>query len=69
MYSGTQLFLSSKVQLPSGQGVSREVHPRDKLVWCAAHADIKVLDAKGALPSSYCLRHVQTPRRLKDTTD
>nr|DAU21915.1 MAG TPA: hypothetical protein [Microviridae sp.] len=32
-------------------------------------ADIKVLDAKGALPSSYCLRRVQTPRRLEDTTD
>jgi hypothetical protein len=69
VYSGTQLFLSSKIQLPSEQGVSRGVHPRDKLAWCAAHADIKVLDAKGALPSSYCLRRVQTPRRLEDTTD
>ena len=69
VYSGTQLFLSSKMQLPSEQRVSSGVHPRDELAWCAAHADIKVLDAKGALPSSYCLRHVQTPRRLKDTSD
>ncbi|UYL88422.1 hypothetical protein [Microvirus sp.] len=37
---------------------------RQARVVCGS-ADIKVLDAKGALPSSYCLRHVQTPRRLK----